>query len=122
MLEKIRRDARGELEAYYQPTLGQGFDRMLAEHLGIPFAAFRGIYSTGRESEAEVEIRLAALLPEKLEVERWNRRLVQRGLQGYGKFRLALRKSRLGLNELDAIQTMADLIDYLEGRIDLPGS
>ena len=117
MLEKLRRRAEGALEAYYEPTVGQGFDRMLAEHLGIPFSAFAEMYRTGQESEEEIDEYLAHLLRFPLMVPVWNRRLVQRGLSGYGKFRLDLRKQRLGLADVETIRTMADLIEYMEGRL-----
>ena len=116
LLEKLRRQARGELEAYYQPTLGQGFDRMLAEHLGRPWSVWAGIYRTGCEEWVEVAARLRRIIPAEVAAPVWNRRLVQRGLSGYGHFRLERRKAQLGWQDREDIRTMIDLIEEVEGR------
>ena len=117
MLEKCRRHRVGELEPYYRPTLGQGFDRMLAEHLGIPFRRFLSLEREAAVAKRSLDCALEEFLPDELDVVVWNRRLVQRGLRGYGKYRLERRKQQLGLGDCPGLKTMGDLIEYLEGRL-----
>lgn len=118
MMEKLVRLAGGTLETYYHPTVGQGFDRMLTEHLGLPMEVFANLAKSWKFERTEFFCRLGKLIPEDPEIACWNRRLVQRGLQGYGLFRLERRKKALGLSHRHDIRTMIDLIELAEGRLE----
>ncbi|MCC5789494.1 MAG: DUF5069 domain-containing protein [Opitutales bacterium] len=116
LMEKLVRLREGRLEPYYQPTVGQGFDRMLGEHLGVPMKVFQEVAGSWARAPEEALERLREWLPDDPKPERWNRRLVQRGLWGYGRFRLERRKEALGLSHRTEIRTMIDLIEFVEGR------
>ena len=116
MVEKVRRHWAGELSDDYARTLGRGFDDLLCQHLGVPFEAFLQALE-GKQGAAEIDEAVRDLLPEDPRVHVWNRKLVQRGLNGYSLERLNLRKQELGLEHRDDILTMCDLLEVHEGRL-----
>jgi hypothetical protein len=116
MLEKIRRHCAGTLSADYEKTLGRGFDDLLCQHVGVAIETFVEIVRDSPDGK-EVDARLRELFPADLKVHAWNRKLVQRGLSGYSKERLDLRKAELNLTSRDDIITMCDLLEVAEGRM-----
>lgn len=116
VLEKIRRHWRGTLTPYYAQTLGRGFDDLLCEHLRIPFATLMEAVRAN-PGQRELDGVLAGIFPSDLRIHEWNRKLVQRGLAGYSRERLDLRKQELSLTHRDDILTMCDLLEVAEGRL-----
>ena len=116
MVEKIRRHWAGELSPEYARTLGRGFDDLLCEHLGVPFASFLAALE-GQKLSGEIEAAVLALIPPDPRAHIWNRKLVQRGLGGYSRERLDIRKRELDLEHREDILTMCDLLEVHEGRL-----
>lgn len=117
MIEKIRRHASGTLSDEYTATLGKGFDALLCEHLDLSFGDVLAAVEGAAGDMEEVDRRLSLLFPAELRVAQWNRKLVQRGLQGVSLERLQQRKRELNLSHRDDIVTMCDLLEVVEGRL-----
>lgn len=116
VLEKIRRHWAGTLSVDYAKTLGRGFDDLLCQHLEIAFSSVMEVvrdHPGGRELDAA----LLQIFPSDLRVHAWNRKLVQRGLTGFSKERLDIRKRELDLTHRNDILTMCDLLEVAEGRL-----
>lgn len=116
MLEKIRRHFAGTLSPEYAKTLGRGFDDLLCQHVGVPMETILEAVRAARDEE-DMDRRLVELLPADLRVPVWNRKLVQRGLEGYSRERLDIRKAELNLTHRSDIVTMCDLLEVAEGRL-----
>lgn len=116
LLEKIRRHWEGRLSPEYAKTLGRGFDDLLCQHLDVPFPALLEAVRT-RAGAGDLDARLLEIFPGDLRVHEWNRKLVQRGLAGYSKERLEIRKRELNLTHRNDILTMCDLLEVAEGRL-----
>ncbi len=117
VLEKIRRHWAGSLSLDYTKTLGRGFDDLLCQHLTIPFL---NVMEAVREHPElrELDAALLRMFPSDLRAHEWNRKLVQRGLTGFSRERLDIRKDELNLTHRDDIITMCDLLEVAEGRLD----
>ncbi|MEX0330902.1 MAG: DUF5069 domain-containing protein [Puniceicoccaceae bacterium] len=116
-IAKIRKHLQGELPASYQRNFCRGFDRFLCLHLGLdPSAVIEAVESSG-EDEALLEEKLAALFPENLRVEKWNRELVQKGMSEMGREALQQAKNTMEAGDRDDLLSFADIIDFDEGRI-----
>lgn len=116
-IAKIRKHLKGELPASYQRNFCRGFDRFLCLHLGIDPAAVIGAVESSGNDEALLEQKLAALFPENLRVEKWNRELVQKGMSPMGREALQQAKESMGAGARDDLLSFADIIDFDEGRI-----
>jgi hypothetical protein len=117
MVEKIRRHWAEVLAPAYRPTLGRGFDDLLCRHIGAPFDRFLEGMRECRNPR-EIESVVTSLLPADVRAPAWNRLLVQRGLAGWSRERLAERKRELGLSHREDILTMCDLLEVNEGRLE----
>ncbi len=116
LLEKIRRHWAGTLSPDYAKTLGRGFDDLLCQHLQVTIEQFLEAVRANAESAA-LDRSLAAMFPANLRAHEWNRKLVQRGLRGYSRERLDIRKQELHLTHRADIVTMCDLLEVAEGRL-----
>jgi hypothetical protein len=116
VLEKARRHWDGSLSPEYAKTLGRGFDDLLCEHLGIAFSAVLEAVREASSAE-ELDASLVRIFPADVRAHEWNRKLVQRGLAGYSRERLEIRKKELNLTHRDDILTMCDLLEVAEGRL-----
>ena len=116
-IAKIRKDLNGELPASYQRNYCRGFDRFLCLHLGIdPQDVIDAVKAAGHD-EADLEHRLAGLLPEDTRTAKWNRELVQKGMSEIGREALQEAKDNMGAGARDDLLSFADMIDFDEGRI-----
>lgn len=107
----------GSLPASYRKNYKRGFDRFLCMHLGVEPAAIEEIVMTS-ESDQELDQRLAQLLPADPQAHRWNRELVQKGMTEAGREFLRDALKEMGcLDRAEEIKSVADLIDFDEGRI-----
>jgi Domain of unknown function (DUF5069) len=108
----------GALPASYAKNFKRGMDRFLCLHLGIEPAAVEQIV---RESvtDAEIDAKLAALLPADVRAARWNREYVQKGMTPAGREFLKEALTNMGCaDRTDQIISVTDLIEFDEGRIE----
>ena len=73
-------------------------------------------------SDEEIDNRLAEILPESLEVAKWNRELVQKGMSEMGRESLEQTKRKMGIADREDLISFADMIEFDEERIPLKPS
>ena len=117
VVEKCRRHLAGTLSADYARTLGRGFDDLLCQHLGVDFEEIMEAVRQAGDDDERLELLLRERFPSDLKAHLWNRKLVQRGLEGYSLERLNIRKKELNLTHRDDILTMCDLLEVAEERL-----
>jgi hypothetical protein len=116
-IAKIRKHLAGELPKSYQRNFTKGFDGFLCLHLGVdPQEVIEIVRSSG--SEQELDERLLKLFPEDLQVNVWNRKVVQIGMSEMGREKLEEVKANLGAGGRDDLVCFADVIDFDEGKIE----
>lgn len=108
----------GALPASYAKNYKRGLDRFLCLHLGVdPDAVEKIVRETA--DDAEVERRIAALLPADVRAAKWNRELVQKGMTDAGREFLREALTAMGCaDRAGEIKSVPDLIDFDEGRIE----
>ena len=110
--------AHGSLPASYAKNYKRGLDRFLCLHLGIEPAAVEKIVHEAAD-DAEIERRLAELLPKDVRAAKWNRDLVQKGMTPAGQEFLKEALTVMGCaDRAGDIKSVPDLIDFDEGRIE----
>lgn len=117
MLDKIRRNAAGELREDFCDNLGSGFDARCADYLRVDYPDLRArvllgggdeeilqwCYEAGRElNEGDIFI--------------WNQFLKKVGWKDGATETLTRRKKESGLAGRDDIETMLEYLEYDEGR------
>ncbi len=109
----------GKLPASYARNYKRGCDRFLCLHLGVePDAVELAVREAGADT-AEVDRRLIALFPADCRVAKWNRELVQKGMTEAGREFLLQALTAMGCaDRVGQIQSVPDLIDFDEGRIE----
>ena len=108
----------GALPASYAKNYKRGLDRFLCMHLGIDPAAVEKIVFESA-TPAEIETKLAALLPADVRAAKWNRELAQKGETPAGRELLKEALTAMGCaDRAEQITSVPDLIDFDEGRID----
>lgn len=117
-IAKIRylRD-HGELPLSYRKNYKRGFDRFLCLHLGVdPDAVEQAVLES--KDEAALDARLEALFPADVRAHAWNRELVQKGMTEAGREFIKASLEKMGcLDRAAEIKSVADMIDFDEGRI-----
>ena len=109
---------RGALPASYAKNYKRGMDRFLCQHLGLEPAALEKIVFESA-TDAEIDAKLAALLPAEVHAAKWNRDYVQKGLTPSGREFLKEALTKMGCaDRVDQIISVVDLIEFDEGRID----
>ena len=112
----------GALPPSYAKNYKRGLDRFLCFHLGIEPAAVEQIVHACIDEgvdEAERDRRLRALFPADVRAPKWNRELVQKGMTSAGRDFLKVALKAMGCEDrADEIKSVADLIDFDEGRIE----
>jgi Domain of unknown function (DUF5069) len=110
--------AHGALPASYAKNFKRGMDRFLCQHLGIEPAAVEQIVQESA-TDAEIDARLAQLLPADVRAARWNREYVQKGMTPAGREFLKEALTNMGCaDRTDQIISVADLMEFDEGRIE----
>jgi len=110
--------AHGALPASYAKNYKRGMDRFLCLHLGIDPAAVEKIVFES-STDAELETRLAQLLPPDVRAAKWNREYVQKGMTASGRDFLKEALTNMGCaDRVEQIVSVVDLIEFDEGRID----
>lgn len=108
----------GALPPSYAKNYKRGMDRFLSLHLGIDPAAVEKIVFES-SSDEEIDAKLKALFPADLRVAKWNREYVQKGMTASGRDFLKEALTNMGCaDRVDQILSVADLMDFDEGRID----
>ena len=108
----------GSLPPSYAKNYKRGIDRFLSLHLGIDPAAVEQIVFES-STDAEIEQKLKALLPEDVRAAHWNRELVQKGMTSAGQEFIAKALTAMGCaDRIGEIRSVPDLIDFDEGRIE----
>ncbi len=116
-IAKIRKHLAGGLPASYQRNFCRGFDGFLCLHLGVdPKQVIELVRECG-EDAALLDRKLLALFPTDVNAPKWNREVVQKGMQGMGRERLEEVKRDMGVADRADLLSFADLIEYDEGRI-----
>ena len=112
----------GSLPASYAKNYKRGMDRFLSMHLGIDPSAVEKIVHECLDQgldEAERDRRLLALFPADLRVAKCNREYVQKGMTTAGREFLKEALTNMGCaDRVEQILSVADLMDFDEGRID----
>jgi hypothetical protein len=107
----------GALPPSYAKNYKRGCDRFLCQHLGIEPAAVEKIVLESAD-DAEIEAKLAALLPPDVRAPEWNRRYVQMGMTVAGREFLKEALTAMGCaDRADEIKSVPDLIDFDERRL-----
>jgi Domain of unknown function (DUF5069) len=110
--------AHGALPASYAKNFKRGMDRFLCQHLGIEPAEVEQIVQESA-TDAEIDARLAQLLPADVRAARWNREYVQKGMTPAGREFLKEALTNMGCaDRTDQIISVADLMEFDEGRIE----
>ncbi|MGF1451600.1 MAG: DUF5069 domain-containing protein [Opitutales bacterium] len=113
---RYKRD-HGELPESYRKNFKRGFDRFLCMHLGVDPGAVEAAVLAATD-DTDLDARLLALFPEDVRAAKWNRELVQKGMSEEGRKFLADALREMGcLDRTVEIKSVADLIDFDEGRI-----
>lgn len=108
----------GALPASYAKNFKRGMDRFLCQHLGIEPAAVEQIVRASA-TDAEIDAKLAALLPADVRAAKWNREYVQKGLTPAGREFLKEALTNMGCaDRTDQIISVTDLMEFDEGRIE----
>ncbi|WP_415909095.1 DUF5069 domain-containing protein [Oleiharenicola sp. Vm1] len=108
----------GALPASYAKNYKRGMDRFLCLHLGIDPAAVEQIVFESA-SDAEIDVRLQALLPADRRVAKWNREYVQKGMTPSGREFLKEALTNMGCaDRVEQIISVVDLMEFDEGRIE----
>lgn len=115
-LAKIRKHLAGELPKSYQRNFTKGFDGFLCLHLAIEPQEVIGIVRDGL-SEKDIWLRLEEMLPNDLQANKWNRKVVQMGMSSIAKEKLEEVKANMGAADREDLVSFADVIEYDEGRI-----
>ncbi len=107
----------GALPPSYAKNYKRGCDRFLCQHLGIEPAAVEKIVLESADN-AEIETKLAALLPADVRAPEWNRRYVQMGMTVAGREFLKEALTAMGCaDRAEEIKSVPDLIDFDERRL-----
>jgi len=110
--------ARGSLPASYAKNFKRGIDGLLCLHLGVEPGAVERIVIESAD-DAEIERGLARLLPADVRAAKWNRDLAQKGMTDEGREFLKAALTAMGCaDRAGDIRSVADLIDFDEGRIE----
>jgi hypothetical protein len=115
-IAKAKKAVKNELGKSYQRNYKRGFDRFLCTHLGIDPDAVEEIVRSS-ENDEEIERRVAEILPENLQVAKWNRELVQKGMSEMGRDALESAKRKMGISDRSDLISFADMIEFDEERI-----
>ena len=108
----------GSLPPSYAKNYKRGLDRFLCLHLGVdPDAVEKLVHRSA--DDAELDRRLREFFPSDVRAARWNRELSQRGTTPAGREFLREALTAMGcVDRVEDIKSVADLIDFDEGRID----
>lgn len=109
----------GALPKSYAKNFKRGLDRFLCLHLGVQPDAVEAAVNAAGADDAAVDRALKELFPADVRAAKWNRELVQKGMTEAGRAFLLEALTAMGCADRAAqIQSVPDLIDFDEGRIE----
>jgi hypothetical protein len=117
VLDKIRKDARGELHELHQPFLGKGLDDRLCQFLRVEYSALREQVLAGRTDEeifAWCQQHGRGL--NEVDVLVWNGFVSKRGWRDETSDALEADKAKRGIAHRTDIVTFFDFYEVDEGR------
>jgi len=117
MLDKIRKFARGELQADFHKNLGSGFDGRCSGYLRVRYEDLKRRTLEGG-SEEEI-LRWCFRNGRELNTDDiliWNEFIRKRGWNDEASATLAKYKQESGLSDRHEIQTMIEYFEFDEGR------
>ena len=121
LLDKIRLHARGELGQDYQENLGhaKAADGACCAFMHLDYAKLRERVLEGGSDEEVMDwcFKNGRELTEG-DLFVWNGFAAKLGWNDFASSTLARRKKEMGIENRDDIQTIPDLIDYDEGRLE----
>tara|TARA_B110000037_G_scaffold191670_1_gene225338 strand:+ start:1040 stop:1489 length:450 start_codon:yes stop_codon:yes gene_type:complete len=115
-IAKAKKSVNGELGKSYQRNYKKGFDRFLCLHLDIDPDQVETIVRESKDDE-EIDRRLQDILPDDLQVAKWNRELVHKGMSEMGRQALDDAKRKMGIENRSDLISFADMIEFDEERI-----
>ena len=115
-IAKIQKHLTGELPRSYQRNFTKGFDGFLCMHLEVEPEQVIDIVKTS-DNDAERDKRLLKIFPDDLNVPKWNRELVQKGMSEMGREALQSARQKMCIPDRTDLISFADMIDYDEDRI-----
>ena len=115
-IAKIQKHLTGELPRSYQRNFTKGFDGFLCMHLEVEPEQVIDIVKTS-DNDAERDKRLLKIFPDDLNVPKWNRELVQKGMSEMGREALQSTRQKMCIPDRTDLISFADMIDYDEDRI-----
>ena len=117
LLDKIRLHQRGELPAEFHANLGEFFDKLCVQHLGIAYAALvERVKQGGTDEEILAWSRENGRPLTEQDFHIWNEFIRKRGWNDAFVERLKQRKAESGFSSRDEIHTLFDYIDADEER------
>ncbi len=117
MLDKIRLQAKGELDPEYHENLGRGADMRLVKYLRVEYGKLRErVLQGGSDSEILEWCYTKGRRLVKNDIEIWNGFISKLGWNDFASGHLAKSKEAAGLGEREDIQTLGQLFDVEEGR------
>ena len=120
MLDKIRLHARGELHSDYHKNLGypQAADGALCNFLRVNYEDLRQrVLEGGSDEEVLAWCYQKGRRLNEGDIFVWNNFASKIGWRDWAAPTLQRRKKELGIADRDDIQTIGDLFDYEEGRV-----
>ncbi len=117
MLDKIRLHQQGTLPEDFHANLGDGFDKLCAQFLGVPYAEIVAQVKAGTADEDTLAwCRARGKKFTEDEAFAWGEFMRKRGWNDMMSERLRQRKAEAGFASRDEIQAFFDFIDADEGR------
>jgi gluconokinase len=117
MLDKIRLEAKGELDPEYHENMGRGADRRLTKFLRVEYDKLSARTRQGGTDEEILEWCFAnGHRLHRNDMEIWNGFISKLGWNDFASNHLAKCKAEAGLADRDDIQTLGHLFDVEEGR------
>ena len=117
MLDKIRLHESGALPAEYHANLGEFFDKMCVQHLGVTYPALvERVKQGGADGEIFAWCQENGRPLTGQDIHIWNEFIRKRGWNDPFNARLVQRKAESGFTSRDDIQTLFDYIDADEER------
>ncbi len=117
MLDKIRLEAKGQLDPEYHENMGRGADRRLIKFLRVEYDKLSARVRQGGTDEEILEWCFAnGQRLYKNDIEIWNGFISKLGWNDFASNHLAKCKAEARLADRDDIQTLGHLFDIEEGR------
>jgi hypothetical protein len=117
MLDKIRLEAKGQLDPEYLENMGRGADRRLAKFLRVEYDKLSARTRQGGTDEEILEWCFAnGHRLHRNDMEIWNGFISKLGWNDFASNHLAKCKAEAGLANRGDIQTLGQLFDVEEGR------